>query len=128
MKTKLFLFLFCHLTIFSFSQNLKNLDSLLNIAKIAKDDTSKSNLLNKISATYLEIDLDKSLDFAKQSLALSEKIGYKKGVGNAYFSMGNICNYKAEHLDAIIWFKKSLLITFQYTTKKFPLNKQEEFL
>ncbi|MES2761796.1 MAG: tetratricopeptide repeat protein [Bacteroidota bacterium] len=86
------------------------MDSLLNVAKIAKDDTSKSNLLNKISATYLEIDLDKSFDFAKQSLALSEKIGYKKGVGNAYFSMGNICNYKAEHLEAITWFKKSLSI------------------
>ncbi len=110
MKTKLFLLLFVYLTIPTFSQNSKNLDSLLNVAKIAKEDTSKSNLLNKISAIYLEIDLDKSFDFAKQSLALSEKIGYKKGMGNAYFSMGTICNYKAEQLEAIAWFKKSLSI------------------
>ncbi len=96
--------------IFAFSQNSKNLDSLLNVVKIAKDDTSKTNLLNKISTTYLETDLEKSLDFAKRSLALSEKIGFKKGIANAYFLMGNICNYKAEHLEAANWFKRSLAI------------------
>ncbi|MDP1803093.1 MAG: tetratricopeptide repeat protein [Bacteroidota bacterium] len=110
MKTKIFLFFLCHLSISVFSQNSKNIDSLISIAKIAKDDTSKSNLLNKISTTYLEIDLEKSLDFAKRSLALSEKLGYKKGIANAYFLMGNICNYKAEHLEAISWYKKSLAI------------------
>ena len=110
MKTKIFLLLFCYLTISLFSQNSKNIDSLLNIAKIAKDDTSKSNLLNEISATYLEINLDKSLDFAKQSLALSEKIAFKKGIANAYFLIGNISSYKAEYLEAISWYKKSLVI------------------
>lgn len=110
MKTKIFLFLFCHLTFFTFSQNSKNLDSLLKAEKIAKDDTSKSNLLNKISTTYLEIDLEKSLDFARRSLALSEKIGFKKGIATAYFLMGNVSNYKAEHLEAVNWYKKSLSI------------------
>ncbi|MBA2611615.1 MAG: tetratricopeptide repeat protein [Bacteroidetes bacterium] len=110
MKTKLFLLLFCYLTLSVFSQNLKLTDSLQNLAKVAKDDTSKSNLLNKISTTYLEIDLEKSLDFAKRSLALSEKLNYKKGIANAYFSLGNISNYKAEYLEAINWFKRSLSI------------------
>ncbi|MEO6301924.1 MAG: tetratricopeptide repeat protein [Bacteroidia bacterium] len=110
MKTKLFLLLFCYLTLSVFSQNLKFIDSLQNVAKVAKEDTSKSNLLNKISFAYLEFDLEKSLEFAKSSLTLSEKIDYKKGIANACFLMGNISNYKAEYLEAITWFKRSLAI------------------
>ncbi|MCW3075916.1 MAG: protein serine/threonine phosphatase [Bacteroidetes bacterium] len=94
----------------SFSQNLNIIDSLKKVAEIAKDDTAKTNLLNKISTAYLEINLENSLDFAKRSLGLSEKMGYKKGMAQAYFLLGNISNYKAEHLEAITWFKKSLLI------------------
>ncbi len=110
MRTKLFLLLFCNLTLSVFSQNLKLIDSLQKVAKFTKDDTSKSNLLNKISTIYLEFDLEKSLDFAKKSLILSEKLNYKKGKANAYFSIGSAYNYKAEHLEAIVWFKKSLAI------------------
>jgi len=95
---------------FAFSQNLKMIDSLLNLANVAKQDTNTSNLYNNIATKYLEVDLEKSLDFAKKSLTLSEKLAFKKGIANSYFIMGNINNYKAEYLDAITWYKKSLSI------------------
>jgi tetratricopeptide (TPR) repeat protein len=111
MKNKLLLLLLlCHLSSTVLSQNTKVIDSLQNLANIAKEDTIKANLLKKISEAYLEFDLEKSFDYAKRSLALSEKIGSKKGIANAYFLMGNICNYKAEHREAIVWFKRSLAL------------------
>ncbi len=109
MKNKfLLVILFCHLMTSLFSQNLKIIDSLQTLTKTAKEDSTKVNLLKKLSESYLEIDLEKSFDYAKRSLELSEKIGFKKGIANAYFLLGNVSNYKAEHREAIVWYKRSL--------------------
>jgi len=101
------LFSFQHL---SFSQDQHLVDSLQTILKTAKQDTNKANILNQLSQAYMGNNPDKAMDYAKQTLALSEKISYKKGMDNAYNSMGSINNEKGDYLPALELFKKSLKI------------------
>jgi adenylate cyclase len=70
-------------------------DSLLALVPAAKDDTSKVNLLNKVSdALYLAYP-DSALVYANKALSLAKKAGWKRGVGMAYNSTGNCFVRKA---------------------------------
>ena len=52
-----------------------------NKASIA--DSAEANLLYILTKTYWNSNPDKAMDYAKQTLALSSEIGYKKGIANA---------------------------------------------
>jgi tetratricopeptide (TPR) repeat protein len=73
----------------------KTVDSLLILISKAPEDTSKIDLLNKLSFTYYNIDPKKGIDFANQALKMSEKIGWKKGIASAYNYLGS--NYWAKY-------------------------------
>src|ERR1035438_2032019 len=49
-------------------------------------DTTAANLLYDLSTAYWGNNPDKAMEYANQCLALSEQIGYKKGIGNALSS------------------------------------------
>ena len=55
-------------------------------------DSTKANILNNIGREYWNSRADSSLYYGNEVLFLSEKIGYKKGIGDAYSSLG-IINY-----------------------------------
>ena len=112
--------LFQHL---SFSQDQKKLDSLANelqnfeTAKTkherktpAMEDTTKANILYEISYTYWYSNHSKALDYAQESLSLSKQIEFKKGIGNAYFSIGIINLYSGNYNEALDYIKKSLAV------------------
>ncbi len=82
------------------------------------NDTTEANILNKLAQSYSSNNPDKAMEYANQCLSLSEQIGYKKGISNAYNSMGNINIYKGDNLLALEFFKKSLTIREEIADKK----------
>ncbi len=91
-------------------QGKQLIDSLQNLLKTARQDTNKANILIQLSVAYWDNDPDTAMDYARQTLALSEQIGYKKGIGRAYSSMGIIIKSKGDYAQAIEMIKKSLKI------------------
>lgn len=84
-----------------------HLDSLLNVVKTLKEDTLKIQTYREICKAYMmELnDIDKVMEYASKTLALSQPLQYKKGLsygmfykGVAYWSKGNyelaLDNYK----------------------------------
>lgn len=95
---------------FSFSQDQHLVDSLHFLLKKAKQDTARANILYQISVLYWDSDPDKAIGYANKTLALSEKTGYKKGMGNAYNSMGVVNHNKGDYPGAMKFFSKALRI------------------
>jgi signal transduction histidine kinase len=61
-----------------------------------KSDTSKINILNKLSWEYHRIDVQTSFDYAQEALDLSKKIEYKKGWSRALNLQGIAYAFKGE--------------------------------
>ena len=76
-KVTCFLFLFLVTLFLSAQQN--NNDSLRQLLFVAKEDTTKVNLLNQLSRNFNESKPDSNLFYGLQALELSRKINYNKG-------------------------------------------------
>jgi len=61
----------------------RQIDSLSSLLKTKKNDSSTVDLLNKLAYAYYRVDADSTLYFAQESQALSNKINYLKGEGEA---------------------------------------------
>jgi tetratricopeptide (TPR) repeat protein len=129
------LFLFVTFTINSFSQNQIKIDSLEN--ELKKFETGKSQLhgtvnilydstkaiiLYRLAAEYGPNNPEKLKEYARQLLLLSQKIGYKKGIGNAYTCFGAYYTYKGEPDTALIYDKMSYEIGVETGDKKSIAN------
>jgi tetratricopeptide (TPR) repeat protein len=91
MKAKLLLFICLIISISSQSRQIKDFTIEKGIALLgAGDDTSKVQVMNRLSRLYSYSEPDKAYDFAKNALKLSQKIRYKKGKTAAYTNLGNI--------------------------------------
>lgn len=76
-------------------------------------DTLVVNTLVKLSEAFWTSDPGRAIDFAHEVLMISEKIGYSKGVGAAYHSLGSISSNIGDYEQAISFFQKSLDIRKQ---------------
>lgn len=66
------------------------LDSLLNLLKKDKQDTIKAGHLNNICDAYYSTgNPNMQLQYADSLMKLSQKLGYKTGIGEAYQNMGD---------------------------------------
>ncbi len=106
---------------FSFSQQNK-IDSLLNILKTAKEDTTKVNLLNGICWEYKDISPDTAQIYSLQSLELSKKINYKQGIATSYNNSGVVFAYKGDNDKSLENFFKSLKMQEEIGNKKMIAN------
>ncbi len=115
----------------SFSQNKKLVDSLQaelkNFAahhphsissKPSLSDSTKINLLLKLSSSYWTNNHDSAFYYAQQCLDLSEKAGYKKGIGSAYNCMGVINMDKGNDQAALQYLEKALKIREEIKDRK----------
>ena len=122
------IFLFHHL---SFSQNKQQIDSLENELKIfegaktkpgnktsALFDTTKANILNEIAQTYLGNAPEKAIDYAEQCLSLSERIGFKNGIGNSYNNIGAVNTYKGNYQRGLEYYQKAQKLLDEIGDKK----------
>ncbi|MBI4647784.1 MAG: tetratricopeptide repeat protein [Bacteroidia bacterium] len=84
MNKSLHLIFFCLLNGFLYGQNPNELDSLLKLLPNDKNDTNKVKHLIFISEDLCQSDLQKSLEYGKQALAVAERLQWKKGMAAAY--------------------------------------------
>jgi adenylate cyclase len=113
-------FFFCILLFsieFSFAQDQKSVDSLLSVLKTVKQDSAKANILDALSKVYWGNNSEKAMDYAKQELTLSEQCGYKKGIGNAYNSIGVVHKQNGNYFSAMEFHKKALKISEEINDK-----------
>jgi adenylate cyclase len=118
------------LTINGYGQNQRNIDSIQNelnkFETSRKDrgkipaliDSSKANLLYYLSKEYWGSNPDTAMVITKQIISLSEQIGYKRGLANAYNGMGVINMYKGDFKLALELYQKSLNISEEAGYKK----------
>jgi signal transduction histidine kinase len=111
MKKYILFFLILSINI-SFSQKSKQqeIDSLKTELTHVKEDTLKVKMLNRLSSLNYYIDSNISFKHAKSALLLSQKLGYKNGLGYAYNNIG-ICYWlKSDFPKALNYVYKALKI------------------
>ncbi len=80
----------------------RKIDSLLQVLKTGKEDTSAVNTLNTLSTELTQTsDYEKAKKYAADALQLSIKINYEKGQADAYGSIGNILWRQGDYLIAL---------------------------
>ncbi len=81
---------------FTFSQE-RTIDSLKNALILHKtNDTTKVNLLNKLSLSYNSFDVNKSIEIAQEANDLAKQLNYKKGEARSLIRLSNIHRKKTE--------------------------------
>jgi two-component system, sensor histidine kinase PdtaS len=95
------IFLSFFISLNTFAQQQNTVDSLLNLLSQNIPDTSRANTLNQLSRFYKLNDVSASHDYAQQSLELSLKIDYCKGISSSYINIANSCFYKGLYAQAI---------------------------
>ncbi|HEV8270634.1 MAG TPA: tetratricopeptide repeat protein [Chitinophagaceae bacterium] len=87
------------------------IDSLFTQLSIAKEDTSKVNLLAQLTAAYYPIDPEKGLQYGSKEMELAEKLEWKKGIGWANIHIG--VNYwaKSDYAQALEYYFKGLKVS-----------------
>ncbi|MDT0608575.1 tetratricopeptide repeat protein [Croceitalea rosinachiae] len=100
MKTSIFLFIILFSFCFCISaQENQKLDSLLSVYKQLPNDTSKVFILGELYDEVITKDVDKARAYAMEQLNLSKKIGFKMGMANAYFDLGDYYKNRS-HIDS----------------------------
>jgi signal transduction histidine kinase/tetratricopeptide (TPR) repeat protein len=92
---KIFFILFLSIPVFSNAQT-KSIDSLQQLLKTERKDTSRAMLLADLAYAYLYSKPDTALVLSQQALSISKKEGYTKGeaaslnrIGNVFLTTGN---------------------------------------
>lgn len=94
------------------AQYSKKIDSLLTVLKTLKEDTSKANTLNNLSAYNGVIgQYNKAKDYAESALMLSEKLKFKKGIATAYYQLGSLFEARNNLLIAVNHYNKALEVS-----------------
>ncbi|PWA07087.1 tetratricopeptide repeat-containing sensor histidine kinase [Flavobacterium laiguense] len=117
---KYILFLLILTINFSFSQKSKEqkIDSLKIELSHAKEDTLKVKTLNRLSSLNYYRDSNLSLKYANSAQLLSQKLGYKNGIGYAYDNIGIYYWLKADFPKALDYMYKALKIHENANDKK----------
>jgi two-component system, NtrC family, sensor kinase len=101
--------LFLLLGFYSFSQHFNiNIDSLISVLAIAKEDSNKVKTLNHLSLALAWSIPDTGIKYAEESILLSKKIKYEPGESAAYRIMGNCLTTLGNYPLALDYFYKSL--------------------
>src|SRR4051812_5781582 len=102
-----FILFFLFIPWFCFAQ-VASTDSLRNAIESAKDDTVKVVNLNKLSKAYSITSPQSAIHFANMAKDLSERLGYKKGVGYAYKNIGLVYYNQGTYVEAANYWQQSL--------------------
>jgi class 3 adenylate cyclase len=89
-------------------QGQTKIDSLLKVLPRARDDTNKVNILWSLSFEYQNINPEKCLDYGRQGLELSKRIGWNKGISICYTCIGIYYYIKSDYTKALEYYKISL--------------------
>ncbi len=105
--------------VFVAAAQTKLIDSLKGALTTARADTSKINILNKLSWEYDgNSDIKKALQYAAEALTSSEKIGFTKGSIAAYDNTGNAYADAGNNIEALKNYSLSLSLNEKTGNKK----------
>jgi signal transduction histidine kinase len=93
-----------------------NVDSLLQCLEVVSEN-EKPELLNKISTSLLQSDLDKSLEFARQSLLLSVSNRDRLNEGRAHLNIGKIMLERGADESVLTTLEQSFIIGKELNSK-----------
>lgn len=98
----------------AFSQNQNQIDSLKNelekydahktergLNTVTLADTFKVEIYGELWSSYLNNNKAEALKYAQNMTALSEQIGYKKGMADGYIRIGLVCDENGNYPEAI---------------------------
>ncbi len=108
-----------------FAQN--NLDSLHKTLKNEKVDSIKVQILNQLSETYLNSDLDKALKHSKEAWGISKLNEFQNGLAVSNFNIGKSYEYMGKNLLAVDKFEKAIEL-FTQLNLKYELAETEKHL
>jgi signal transduction histidine kinase len=104
-----FLCFFLLLAIICFSQENKTINDLnLKLSQNTSQDTLRASLILKLSMAYYGLNPDKMMQYANESLVLSSKLNFKKGIGESYKLIGAVNYSKGNFTEAEDYFTKAL--------------------
>ncbi|MBI4929602.1 MAG: tetratricopeptide repeat protein [Bacteroidetes bacterium] len=106
MRKYCFVFIFLY-PLIAFTQQSK-IDSLQNLLISDKEDSNKVNHLNLISVCYWYTSPDTAFHLSENALALSEKIGFEKGVPASLNNMGVVNYLQGNFKEAMNYFLKTI--------------------
>jgi len=111
MKKNIFLFIFIVLTNCVFAQNEENkiIDSLKIELTKAINDTSKVNILNRLTRENFYTKPKIAIQFGEKALKLATKANWKKGIAISANNLGISWWVDANYIESIKNFQKSLL-------------------
>ena len=93
------------------------IDSLLNVLKRAKEDTTKANTLNALGRELSNSNPDTSIILANQALSLSEKATSKKHIADSYHVIAQANRVKGNYLASLEYNFKALSLREEITDK-----------
>jgi two-component system, NarL family, sensor histidine kinase UhpB len=100
-----------------YSQN--KMDSLMQVLKGAKEDSSMANTLNLLSRQYsLSGDYDQSAKYSNEAMHLSEKLNFEKGKAMALINMGVVEFYQGNYPEAHKLYSDALAISQKIKDRK----------
>jgi PAS domain S-box-containing protein len=117
---KSFLFLLIVLLVFCphlFSQT--RIDSLeTSLSRFTGTYIEKIVLLNEISKSYWSVSPQKTIEYGKQALEISDELNYKKGLAHSLNNIGVGYYYLSDYNKALEYYLKSLKIQKEIGDKK----------
>ncbi len=91
------------------NEHSKSIDSLQVLLQRTKVDSTKINLLHKISKKYLYNNTKKAIQYAEAALELAQKKKWSKGIAVSYYNLGIIQWTLADYNEGMSYFDRSLL-------------------
>lgn len=86
------------------------IDSLKNIIRNSREDSSKVNTLIALSSQYLNVDLREAIRYGTEAVTLAERISYKKGEAYGYKAIGLGHITQGNYPEAAVQFQHSLAL------------------
>lgn len=100
MKKNIYLlFLFTHLSFFSFGQQQAKIDSLLQGLKTAKNQ-EKVNILNELCFEYASHKPNIAIEYGNQAMKIAQKLNFGKGTAQSLRYVGSAYEYKKDYMRA----------------------------
>lgn len=92
-----------------YAQQQHTVDSLLRIIERTSSDTVRIDNLSEVARLFSNLKPAEAIEYARQGLKLSEKIGYKKGISMNLNSLGKVHTTIGNFDSALVYFEKRLV-------------------
>ena len=101
------------------AQHQNKIDSLLQVLRTAKEDTSKANTLNLLGKeSYLTGDYEQTRKYSKEAFTICEKLNFEKGKIMAYLNTGITYFLQSNYSEALKNYLAALAISEKINDKK----------